>query len=135
MTLVPGYTSNVSYRGSEEEEGWRGGGGGGEEGEGTIVLGTVSIAPEISWITMDTKICDIFMVTLTTVLNTTCGSLLFPSLPLPPSLPPSLPQHHINSLDSEGNLSLSEDSILHYFIADQRREIGPYTWYTMCHIK
>ena len=33
-------------------------------------------------------------------------------------------QHHLNTLDDEGNLGLDEDSILHYFIADQRREIG-----------
>ena len=33
-------------------------------------------------------------------------------------------QHHLNTLDDEGNLGLNEDSILHYFIADQRREIG-----------
>ena len=33
-------------------------------------------------------------------------------------------QHHINSVDVEGNLGLNEDSILHYFVADQRREIG-----------
>ena len=33
-------------------------------------------------------------------------------------------QHHITSLDGEGILGLNEDSILHYFIADQRREIG-----------
>ena len=56
VTLLPGYSSYhlwVEGRGRE---------GDGEEGEGTVVLGTVSIAPEISWITMDTKICDIFMV-------------------------------------------------------------------------
>ena len=35
-----------------------------------------------------------------------------------------LSQHHINTLDGDGNLGLNEDSILHYFIADQRREIG-----------
>ena len=50
VTLLPGYASSFP------------GYGGDEEGEGTVVLGTISIAPEISWITMDTKVCDIFMV-------------------------------------------------------------------------
>ena len=54
VTLLPGYHSSFS-------DGY-GVVGGSDEGEGPVVLGTVSIAPEISWITMDTKICDIFMV-------------------------------------------------------------------------
>ena len=54
VTLLPGYSSSYSDYGVT---------GGCDEGEGTVVLGTISIAPEISWITMDTKICDIFMVT------------------------------------------------------------------------
>ncbi len=34
-----------------------------EEGsEGRLVLGTLSVAPETSWVTMDTKIGNIFMV-------------------------------------------------------------------------
>ena len=32
--------------------------------EERTVLGTLSIAPEISWVTMDTKIGDIFMVSV-----------------------------------------------------------------------
>ena len=34
----------------------------GESGEGNFPLGMLSVAPEASWITMDTKICDIFTV-------------------------------------------------------------------------
>ena len=60
VTLLPGYASPFPGYGSVREE---------EEGEGTVVLGTVSIAPEISWITMDTKICDIFMVYMGTAKN------------------------------------------------------------------
>eukprot|EP00731_Ephydatia_muelleri_P029738 Em0021g261a len=32
--------------------------------------------------------------------------------------------HHINCIDPDGYLGLSEDSILHYYISEQRRELG-----------
>ena len=34
----------------------------GESSETNFPLGTLSVAPEASWVTMDTKICDIFSV-------------------------------------------------------------------------
>ena len=34
----------------------------GESTESSFPLGTLSVAPEASWVTMDTKVCDIFMV-------------------------------------------------------------------------
>ena len=36
----------------------------GECSEGTVPLGMLSIALEASWVTMDTKICDIIMVSI-----------------------------------------------------------------------
>ena len=34
----------------------------GESSEGGYPLGVISIPPEVSWVTMDTKICDVFAV-------------------------------------------------------------------------
>ena len=96
---------------------------GGEDGEGTVVLGTVSIAPEISWITMDSKICDVFMVCVYTrsayihvAMQYVVHSFFLPSfsylLSLPPSLPPSLPLSLCLSLSPSLLPSISPSSII-----------------------
>ena len=69
VTLLPGYSSCYSFYEMDGREGGMETVEGEREGEGTVVLGTISIPPEISWITMDTKICDIFMVSWRQVLN------------------------------------------------------------------
>jgi len=55
VILQPGY---VGYHGNTM----------GDHGDGEYmaVLGTLSLAPEVSWVTMDGKICEIFMVSIHT---------------------------------------------------------------------
>ena len=53
VILQPGY---VGYHGNSMDD--RG------DGEYMAVLGTLSVAPEVSWVTVDGKICEIFMVSM-----------------------------------------------------------------------
>jgi len=55
VILQPGY---VGYHGNTM----------GDHGDGEYmaVLGTLNLAPEVSWVTMDSKICEIFMVSIPT---------------------------------------------------------------------
>ena len=99
----------------------------GEVGGKPLVLGMLSVAPEISWVTMDSKICDIFMVCTCIYAHTAhahTNTLMCKHSITVHACTHTLTQHHINSVDMEGCLGLNEDSIMCYCVGEQRRQIG-----------
>lgn len=85
----------------------------GDEATEQFIIGTVSISPEMSWVSMDGKVEEIFQV------RSVCVCVVGPFL-----LCFLLTQHHITNVDPEGSLGLSEESIYCYVVGEERRQVG-----------
>ena len=97
----------------------------GESSDALYPLGMLSVPPEVSWVTMDTRICDILGVSIRYLLYIfMCdGDMHIYNFSLSFSFSP-LPQHHFRTIDPDGALGLSDDSIQCYTIGEQSRQVG-----------